>query len=59
MLTVFRRSGCPVESRLVDGANEVQILFDEPPATEPGAARPARARPRPVKAAAKPRARPR
>jgi len=59
MLTVFRRSGCRVESRLVDGAYEVQILFDEAPAPEPRAARPARARPRPVKAAAKPRARPR
>ena len=32
MLAVFRRSGCRVESRLVDGAYEVQILFDEPPA---------------------------
>jgi RimJ/RimL family protein N-acetyltransferase len=33
MLAVFRRSGCRVDSRLVEGTYEVQILFDEPPPT--------------------------
>jgi Acetyltransferase (GNAT) family len=33
MLAVFRRSGCRVESRLIGGAYEVEILFDEPPPT--------------------------
>jgi acyl-CoA hydrolase/RimJ/RimL family protein N-acetyltransferase len=30
MLAVFQRSGCRVDSRLVEGAHDVQILFDEP-----------------------------
>lgn len=30
MLVVLRRSGCRVDSRLVDGAHEVQIRFGEP-----------------------------
>ncbi len=33
MLAVFRHSGCGVVSRLVEGAYEVQILFDEPAPT--------------------------
>jgi GNAT superfamily N-acetyltransferase len=41
MLAVFRRSGCRVTTRLVDGAYEVQILF-EPPGEDVGA--PARSR---------------
>jgi RimJ/RimL family protein N-acetyltransferase len=35
MLAVFQRSGCRVDSRLVEGAHDVQILFDEPPRTGP------------------------
>jgi RimJ/RimL family protein N-acetyltransferase len=35
MLAVFRRSGCRVDTRLVGGAYEIQILFDEPALAEP------------------------
>ena len=41
MLAVFRRSGCQMTSRLVDGAFEVQLLF--PPAGEAGDPAPGRA----------------
>jgi hypothetical protein len=62
MLSVFRRSGHRMESRLIDGTFEVRILFGEPPVTEPRAdagekpGRP-RAPAKPARAAAKPRAR--
>jgi hypothetical protein len=40
MLAVFRRSGCQMTSRLLDGAFEVQLLFA--PAVQDGGAEPAR-----------------
>ena len=46
MLAVFRRSGCAMTTRLVDGAFEVQLLFDRSGADgDPEPARPERKRP--------------
>ena len=58
MLGVFRRAGCRVDSRLVDNAYEVRILFDEPvarrraPSVRPS---PTAATPRDGRGAARPR----
>lgn len=58
MLAVFQRVGCRVESRLVEGAYEIEMVFDDPAReTRGAAARPSRSGATPTRgrAAARPR----